>query len=220
MFTELIATTLIGGTAAYKFWILDPKKEREMLTKERLEKKELERRRIQRSAENFEDLFNEKYFSSLIMIDSAVWMSREAKNFFQSFLHLLMKHNKQIYMCTAQLNEIENKICSTKYGQNVNLLARMALNRIEKFQVEGRLGIGKLKIDIAKATYADEEILKTIKYMDKKKNKVTLITADRMLRIKARGFESNLNHEVVNPNELKNLYDGYLKHHKVSFSNL
>ena len=95
----------------------------------------------------------------------------------------------------------------------------MALNRIEKFQLEGRIKIGSLKIDDDQATYADPELIKAIKYMDKQGKQTTLITSDRTLRIRTRQFidnECDYRHNVIGLGELSKMYNGYFEHYKIS----
>jgi len=225
MFSEAINSTVIGRVAHQLLFAKSIK--RKAIELALWEREEQKRRTEEATKKNqmdelhawkFEKLFKERFVSTLILIDTTVWMDKNAGNFLQSFSHLLKKYNKQVYLCTAQLNELEKKKRNTKYGDPSNSNARMALNRIEKFQLEGRLKIGSLKIDKINSTYADPELIEAIKFMDKQGKQATLITSDRTLRIRTRQFISNecdFQHNVVDLDELKEMYMGYFEHYEI-----
>ncbi len=161
----------------------------------------------------------ENVFRGFLMIDTTVWLNEDADMFFHALLHCMKQHHNKVYLCTAQLNEIEKKKSITDYNTRINRQSRKALRRIEVLQSAGCLDIGSMKIDDSSKTYADPEILKVIKFMDSRDERTVLITSDRTLRIRVRQVNDNkckVQHDVMEMNELSMFYKAYIDYYRVS----
>lgn len=166
----------------------------------------------------FDWLFGGKNPHRLLLVDTTVWMNENADKFFQALLHSMKHLRKKVYLCTAQLNEIERKKIITDFNTKVNKQTRIALRRIETFQAAGCLDIGSLEVDDPKVLYADPEILKAINFMDNQGKKTVLLTSDRTLRIRIRQIRDNKckqQHDVLEMYDLSIFYNAYVDYHKL-----
>ncbi|OGV57674.1 MAG: hypothetical protein A2283_03045 [Lentisphaerae bacterium RIFOXYA12_FULL_48_11] len=136
------------------------------------------------NAFNCEKFISNKNIHQLI-IDSNVWMSDEYNVLFNALFSILHHAKKQITLDGIQYDEIFNLKRKYAYETRQGKGARLALNRIERFQGAGFLPIGNVSTTPHPGAFADPRILEMIKITAHNQQSTILITDDKDLRIRA-----------------------------------
>ena len=161
-------------------------KEEEQKEKERArEKQEREEAilRARKGMDSFEGEWAER-FSSLLLVDSNIWMNPEYDEFFSSLEWVMERFSSIISMPSKQFDEIVN-LKNLPYGNPKSKLARCALGRIEYFQNRSLIRIVPMGFNAEKNAYADPDIIEILVDSLAKYTAMTLVSDDRELRIRA-----------------------------------
>lgn len=135
------------------------------------------------------DKINNEFLGYFIIMDSNIWMT----DFYEQeidFIHEFCKlNNKKITIPSFQLKEFENP-------KNKSERFRMteAKRRIEKFSNDSLINISK---EEKKYSYVDDCLLDIIKIKSKSFKKVSILTEDRELRIKAKSLDEFKDKKVL-----------------------
>lgn len=131
----------------------------------------------------------EKFISNrdihYLIIDSNVWMSDGYNALFNAMFSILPHAEKKITLDGVQYDEIFNLKRKHAYETRQGKGARLALNRIEKFQGAGLLPIENVSTNPHAGAFADPRILEIIKAASGRQQRSILITDDKDLRIRA-----------------------------------
>lgn len=124
-----------------------------------------------------------KRLTSLIIVDSNIWMQQEYAAFFKSLEWVMKRSDSTIKMSSIQFDEIVN-LKDLPYANPKSKLARCALARIEVFQKIGLIEIIPMKFEANKYAYADPDIIKFLVDSSREYSVMTLVSNDRELRIR------------------------------------
>lgn len=187
-----IGTTIAGlGIAAYAASKSNENKERKekekrqhdaQVAKEEKEKKKLNIIASRKEIIGFEQSW-EKRLTSLIIVDSNIWMQKEYDSFFRNLTWVMERFSSTIKMSSIQFDEIVN-LKDLPYSNPKSKLARCALARIEAFQKIGLIEIIPMKFEANKYAYADPDIIKFLVDSSREYPVMTLVSDDRELRIR------------------------------------
>jgi len=166
------------------------------------------------NAINCEKFISNKNIQHLI-IDSNVWMADEYNALFNALFSILRHAKKQITLDGVQYDEIYNLKRKHLYETRQGKGARLALNRIEKFQCEGLLPMGNVSMNPNPKAFADPLILEIIKTAAGQQQTVILISDDKDLRIRAtavgKEFASIMEGKIFN-----RLCQDFCRYHRIS----
>ena len=126
------------------------------------------------------------YVISCLIIDSNIWMKEEYDTFFEALLFVCKANKLCLSFYGPQFDEITNIKKKADYGEEKNHRARLAINRIEEFQVNKCLRIEAISIDSNPRAYADPLIIKLLTTESKKGKRCIFISDDKELRIRVR----------------------------------
>ena len=143
----------------------------------------------------------QQYFSAVFIIDSNIWMddSKRVNDFFV-LLGAACNRGCKFILAGWQFDEIVNVKKRGAYESKSGKKARLAISRIEKFQVDGHLNIDKISVDAKRGVYSDPLIVKVAVDTIKKNKRCVIITNDVELRIRVRSLttdEANQLCEVI-----------------------
>jgi len=136
-------------------------------------------------------VLQEKILHGYLIIDSNIWMEPKYDNFFEILRQACKNSKYKIELLGVQFDEIVNIKKNTEYKKSKNRKARIAINRIEKFQDEEILNISKITLDSKKYAYADPFIVKIIIERAKKGSKCIFLSKDKELKVRVRQFLIN-----------------------------
>jgi rRNA-processing protein FCF1 len=163
-----------------------------------------------KSNEEFEKITTEiknKLLGQFIIIDSNIWMMKEEYEYLLVFVFKFCKRNGiKVTIPSFQLEEFKNP-----KNKNERYLKKIAKVRIEKYQDKGLV---KIEHCNKKANYVDDSLLELMIQKQSNYDKISLITEDRELRIKAKALE-NLKKDtllVSSISDLENYSFKYLKY--------
>jgi len=129
---------------------------------------------------------NNCILSSFLVIDSNIWMSREYAVFFDILEEHLKNQSKCLTLYGPQFDEICNIKKNTDFGEDKNLLARMAIDRIDKLNEKGLLKIEPITIESERGAYADPLIIRLLAKITQTDTQAILLSDDKELRIRVR----------------------------------
>lgn len=139
-----------------------------------------------KSNEQFQKITTEiknKLLGQFIIIDSNIWMMREENEYLFVFIFKFCKKNGiKVTIPSFQLKEFQNP-----KNENDRYLKKIAKVRIEEFQDKGLVKIEHFN---QKFNYVDDSLLDMILQKQSSYNKISLITEDRELRIKAKALKN------------------------------
>lgn len=127
-----------------------------------------------------------RYLTSCLVIDSNIWMNEEYDDFFVVMELSCRKYGYKLILFCPQFDEISNIKKKVGYGESKNSRARLAINRIEHFQISGLLNVRPITIDSQKGAYADPIIVKIINLRAKAGDRCCFISDDKELRVRVR----------------------------------
>ena len=156
---------------------------------------------------NFEALWAET-ISGFLLIDSNIWMSFEYRQFFTFLLEQLQKSTHVMEIPSEQFDEIVN-LKDRPYDDPKSKLARCALARIEEFQNAGYLNIVPIGLGASRRAYADPVILRTLQRIANQYRRITLITDDRELRIRANQIVRSITSNIFSAEEGSTVLSGF-----------
>lgn len=180
-----IGTTIVGlGIGAYAAAKSNAKNEEKKRQDDALkaEEKELKVLSSVKGIEEFEQSW-EKRLTSLIIVDSNIWMQQDYNSFFRNLEWVMTRFSSTIKMSSIQFDEIVN-LKDLPYANPKSKLARCALARIEAFQKIGLIEIIPMKFEANKYAYADPDIIKFLVDSSREYSVMTLVSDDRELRIR------------------------------------
>lgn len=180
-----IGTTIVGlGIGAYAAAKSNAKNEEKKRQDDALkaEEKELKVLSSVKGIEEFEQSW-EKRLTSLIIVDSNIWMQQDYNSFFRNLEWVMTRFSSTIKMSSIQFDEIVN-LKDLPYANPKSKLARCALARIEAFQKTGLIEIIPMKFEANKYAYADPDIIKFLVDSSREYSVMTLVSDDRELRIR------------------------------------
>lgn len=180
-----IGTTIVGlGIGAYAAAKSNAKNEEKKRQDDALkaEEKELKVLSSVKGIEEFEQSW-EKRLTSLIIVDSNIWMQQDYNSFFRNLERVMTRFSSTIKMSSIQFDEIVN-LKDLPYANPKSKLARCALARIEAFQKTGLIEIIPMKFEANKYAYADPDIIKFLVDSSREYSVMTLVSDDRELRIR------------------------------------
>ena len=169
-------------------------KERQMREEALRIKEEEERRQKEEDSRTILEInsYFEKYIlKDTILLDSNIWMGPEYESFFIFLREQLRSNDKKIVLYGPQFDEICNIKKKTYYKTPKNVRSRIAINRIEDFQLNELLTIKPLTIDAERGAYADPLIIKMVLGLLENNEKVVFISDDKELRIRIRGLSED-----------------------------
>lgn len=178
----------IGTYAASKSNESKERKEKEQrqrdvqMAKEEEKEKELKILSSVKNLKEFEQSWG-KRLTSLIIVDSNIWMQQEYSRFFRDLEWVMKRFSSNIKMSSIQFDEIVN-LKDLPYSNPKSKLARCALARIEDFQKTGLIEIIPMKFEANKYAYADPDIIKFLVDSSREYPVMTLVSDDRELRIR------------------------------------
>ena len=141
-----------------------------------------------------------------IILDSNIWMMDKEDEYLIAFIYRFCFKNKKIITIPKfQLKEFQNP-----KNENDRYIKKTAKVRIEKFQDKGIVKIENYKQEY---NYVDDSLLHVISQKKSSYNKISLITEDRELRIKAKALKNfNKNTLLVSSkSDLEEYHFKYLK---------
>jgi len=186
-----IIILIICGSVYLKYKKTKKLKElREKAIREKKEAEEIRKQEIIKDAEKFLNRFN-SLLTECLIIDSNIWMDLEYDYFFNALSMVCNHYNYKIVLYGPQFDEIINKKKKTDYGDEGNKAARIAINRIERFQTKKLLYLRPITINADPNAYADPLIIKLLIKNARDGICCTLLTEDKELRIRARQFLSD-----------------------------
>lgn len=183
-----IGTTIVGiGIGAYAAAKSNAKNEEKQRQHDALKAKEEQEKELKilssiKGIEEFEQSW-EKRLTSLIIVDSNIWMQQEYGVFFRNLEWVMKRFSSNIKMSSIQFDEIVN-LKDLPYANPKSKLARCALARIEAFQITGLIEIIPMKFEANKYAYADPDIIKFLVDSSREYSVMTLVSDDRELRIR------------------------------------
>lgn len=184
-----IGTTIVGlGIGAYAAAKSNTKNEEKkrqddaLKAKREEQEKELKVLSSIKGIEEFEQSW-EKRLTSLIIVDSNIWMQQNYNSFFRNLEWVMTRFSSNIKMSSIQFDEIVN-LKDLPYANPKSKLARCALARIEDFQKIGLIEIIPMKFEANKYAYADPDIIKFLVDSSREYPVMTLVSDDRELRIR------------------------------------
>jgi hypothetical protein len=113
-------------------------------------------------------------------------MNEEYDLFFRVLGRCVREASTQLVLYGPQFDEICNIKLKSRYGDDRNQRARLAINRIEDFQKGDLLRIEPVTIDPNRSAYADPMIVKLLVADAKRVDRVCFISDDKELRIRVR----------------------------------
>lgn len=152
------------------------------MAKEEEQEKELKILPSVKEIKEFEQSWG-KRLTSLIIIDSNIWMQQEYSRFFRDLEWVMKRFSSNIKMSSIQFDEIVN-LKDLPYANPKSKLARCALARIEAFQKMGLIEIITMKFEANKYAYADPDIINFLVDSSREYSVMTLVSDDRELRIR------------------------------------
>jgi len=121
-----------------------------------------------------------------LVIDSNIWMNEKYEVFFTVLGQAAAKEGKPIIVYASQFDEICNIKRKSKYNDDKDRRARLAIGRIEKFQKEGLLRIDLKSFVTNVNAYADPVIIRQLVALAKEGETIWFISDDKELRIRVR----------------------------------
>lgn len=126
----------------------------------------------------------DEVLSGHLMLDTNIWIEPKYEVFFEFLQSRCRKLQLVLEMPSEVLDEI-TKMKDLPYDDPKSRLGRIGLVRIEKFQSERQLRIRSMGLIAKRGVYADPVILIDLKRESSLHSRITLITDDRELRIRA-----------------------------------
>lgn len=151
-----------------------------------VKKKAAKSRQIKEDSNKIRNIFSHDILCECLVVDSNIWMNEDYDSFFIALEDSLRKNNEIIKLYGPQFDEICNIKTKYKYGSDKSRRARLAIARIDAFQVANLLTITPITIQSDKNAYADPLILRLLITAAKSNEKICFITDDKELRIRAR----------------------------------
>jgi hypothetical protein len=137
-----------------------------------------------------------------LLVDSKMWMSDEYGGFFYVLEQACReKIGHTLVMDDLQFDEICGIGRSSEDAGNQNHHARLAIERIEQFQKKGLLTISSAALNTEPALAGEPLVIRQIDAAAKVGKAITVVTADRDLRIRVRKYlykSRNAKIEIVN----------------------
>lgn len=128
----------------------------------------------------------ERVFPRKLVIDSNIWMDPEADAFFVGLESLLASTGKILEIPAEQYEEIQRIKDRTNFGEPANTRARLAQGRIERLQAVGCLRIPSVSLVARPGAYVDPLLIQIAVEAASTGERLTLMTDDRDVRIRAR----------------------------------
>jgi hypothetical protein len=144
------------------------------------------RRQLAKAANACLRKFHKEVLAPSLVIDSNIWMNEEYDLFFRVLGRCVREASTQLVLYGPQFDEICNIKLKSRYGDDRNQRARLAINRIEDFQKGNLLRIEPVTIDPNRSAYADPMIVKLLVADAKRVDRVCFISDDKELRIRVR----------------------------------
>ena len=129
----------------------------------------------------FDTLWKDR-LSSLLIIDSNIWMNEEHEALFEELEWIMGKYLSTLKMSSIQFDHIVNlKHLPDENSQNV--LAKCAFLRIETLQTKGLIDI--IPMQVTASEHADSDIIAFLVEASKTNPTTTLLSDDKALIIRA-----------------------------------
>lgn len=122
----------------------------------------------------------------VLVLDSNIWMNPDLDGFFSRLGRQLKTERRKLLLFGPQFDELCNIKDRIPYGTQQGRLARLALSRIERLQVQSCLTVDPLLLQAKPKTFADPLILELIRNLTSSGQSLSFVTDDRELRIRAR----------------------------------
>jgi hypothetical protein len=191
---------IVGCSLFFYFQIYLPRKSELREQRRKSDERRLQQEENEQTILEINSYFEKYILKDTILLDSNIWMNPDYESFFITLREQLKNQDKKLVLYGPQFDEICNIKKRTGYRTIQNRLSRLAINRIEEFQINNLLKIKPLTIDAEKRAYADPLIIKMVLGLLDNNEKVVFISDDKELRIRMRGFsEEKKNNCVVVP---------------------
>lgn len=127
-----------------------------------------------------------QYFTDCCVIDSNIWMNEDYDSFFTLLEAVGRREGFVIDLYGPQFDEIANVKKATSYGEDRNKRSRLAINRVEHMQKQGRMTIKPVTVDAKRGAYADPLLVKLIDAQARAGKSCTFFSDDKELRVRVR----------------------------------
>ncbi len=132
----------------------------------------------------------DEMLKGLLVLDSYVWMSSDAASLFDAIEFVAAARQRVLVMPRDQFDEL----CNARRGVGAmagSSDAKLALTRIEKLQSLGLLHIESVGISSTPKVSSEPTVLVALVEVAARRTRVTLISQDEELRIRARSLLSD-----------------------------
>lgn len=188
-------------------WILDSRATKRRIAESEARKREQAAQALARRREDSFKFINAfpRYLTECCVIDSNIWMNEDYDSFFKLLEVIGRRENFVIDLYGPQFDEISNIKKATSYGEGRNRRSRLAINRVEHLQKQGRMTIKPVTIDAKRGAYADPLLVKLIDAQARAGKPCTFFSDDKELRVRVRQHLLDSGSEVWQIVELDNL---------------